>query len=124
MGIKKVFLWLIPVCAIIALVFYGFGVKHIEFGDSYYRFFQGVLQIENQLEIQIPNIPSIPPIENGFVDVLIGFINGITTIINVLINIMNISIQILLFLFSIIVNVVMILSDRSIFPITIVASSL
>lgn len=124
MGIKRVFVWLIPVCAIIALVLYGFGVHYVEFGDSYYRFFQGVLQIENKLDIAIPNIPPIPTIDNGFFDVLIGFVNGLTTLINVLINIFNVSVKVLVFLLSIILNVINLLSDHSLFPINIVASSL
>lgn len=122
MGIKKVFVWLIPICAIIALVLYGFGIEYVEFNDDYYRFFQGVLQIEDKFKLYIPNIPQIEPIGNGFLDVLTGFINGITTVINVLISIFNMAIKVLVFLASILINVINGLRD--IFTSNYVVSSL
>lgn len=123
MGIKKVFVWLIPICAVISLVLYGFGIEYVEFNDDYYRFFQGVLQIENKFTLYLPNIPILEPIGNGFLDVLVGFLNGLTTIINVLINIFNMAIKVIVFIISIIINAIN--GIRDIFaPSTILASSL
>lgn len=123
MGIKKVFVWLIPICAMISLVLYSFGIEYVEFNDDYYRFFQGVLQIENKFQFYLPNIPTLEPIGNGFLDVLVGFVNGLTTIINVLINIFNMAIKVIVFIISILINVINGL--KGIFtPTTIVASSL
>lgn len=122
MGIKKVFVWLIPICATIALVLYSFGIERVEFDDKYYRFFQGVLQIEDQFKLYIPNIPVIEPIGNGFLDVIVGFLNGLTGVINVLISIFNMAIKVIVFLISILINAIN--GMRDIFTPTIVASSL
>lgn len=122
MGIKKVFIWFIPICAIIALVLYSFGIEQVAFNDEYYRFFQGVLQIEDKFKLYLPSIPMIPTIGNGFLDVLTGFINGITNVINVLISIFNMAVKVIVFLISILINAINGLKD--IFTANIVASSL
>lgn len=95
--IRNIFCCLIPIFCVIALFLKLNGIDHIEFDDKYYNFMSSVLQNSTFFQFEIPNIPEIPEIGNGFVDALVGFLNGITSVINILSTILNVVIKMLSF---------------------------
>lgn len=96
--LKNIFCIAIPLFCVIALFLKLYGVDRIEFGDGYYRFMSNVLQNSVSFQMEIPSIPEIPPIGNGFIDILVGFINGLISIINILIIMVNVVIKLLSFI--------------------------
>ena len=95
--IRNIFCCLIPIFCVIALFLKLNGVNHIEFNDDYYRFMSSVLQNSEFFQFEIPNIPEIPEIGNGFLDAITGFLNGLTSVINILSTLVNVVIKMLSF---------------------------
>lgn len=109
--LKSIFCVAIPLFCVIALFLKLNGVDHIEFGDGYYRFMSNVLQNSVAFKMEIPNIPEIPPIGNGFLDLLVGFINGLISIINILIIMVNVVIKLLSFILGLAKTIIDSLKD-------------
>lgn len=109
--LKAIFCTAIPLFCVIALFLKLNGVDHIEFGDGYYRFMSNVLQNSVAFKMEIPSIPEIPAIGNGFLDLLVGFINGLISIINILIIMVNVVIKLLSFILGLAKTIIDSLKD-------------
>lgn len=104
--LKTIFCAAIPFFCVIALWLKLNGVDHIEFGDGYYRFMSQVLQNSVAFQIEIPSIPELPPIGNGFLDIMIGFVNGLISIINIIIIMFNVVIKLLSFILGLATTII------------------
>lgn len=95
--IRNIFCCLIPIFCVIALFLKLNGIDHIEFDEKYYNFMSSVLQNSSMFTFEIPDIPEIPSIGNGFIDAITGFLNGLTSVINILSTLVNVVIKVLSF---------------------------
>lgn len=95
---KKVVLFLVPLCLMIAIILKANGVDSLSFDDKYWRFASSILDVKKVFTLKIPNIPMIPEINNTFLDWMFGFINAISNIINIIIMLVNIVLEELAFI--------------------------
>lgn len=109
--ISKIFCIAIPLFAVIALFLRLNGIEHLEFNNDYYRFMSNVLQNSEIFQMEIPEIPDIPLIGNGFLDAIIGFINGLTSVINILIVMLNVVIKMLSFILGLVKTIIESIKD-------------
>lgn len=104
--IKKIILSLFLGCLFIAIPLSLAGIHRVSLSDGVISFLQNCSRELNDFKVEIPQIPKIPTINVGFLDVLINFINGFVILINFVITLVNIIIQLLEFLFIIIKNLI------------------
>lgn len=96
--LKNIVICAIPIFCVLALFLKLNGIDHVEFTDDYYKFMSSVIQNSAKFTMEIPNIPPIPELGNGFLDLLAGFINGLIGIINILSMMINVVIKMLGFI--------------------------
>lgn len=109
--LKNIFVCAIPVFCVLALFLKLNGIDHVDFSDEYYRFMSTVLQNSQKFTFAIPNIPEIPQLGNGFVDMLVGFINGLISIVNILSTIVNVIIKLLSFILGMFESIINAIRD-------------
>lgn len=109
--IKNIILSLVLLCLFIAIPLSMAGVTHVELGAPVMAFLKNTSNELNNYKIAIPDIPSIPRLEDvsGFlvvIDLLIAFINGIIKILNFFVSILNVIIAVLEYIFLVIKNLI------------------
>lgn len=109
--LKKILTFVLLPMLFIALFLYFFGVRKIELGNDYYLFMAGVSKNFENWKFTIPNIPTIPKMENaeGFVLILnafISFVNGFVQFINILITVTNSIVQLLQFVITLVYTLI------------------
>lgn len=107
--IKKIIVSTFFVLLLFSISLYLAGITHVELGSHAMAFLKNCSRELESFKIAIPNIPSIPNMEdvNGFmvvVDVLVKFINGLVNVLNFIILVLNTLIQLIQFIFIILKN--------------------
>lgn len=99
--IKKIIVFIIPLCFVIAVALFMAGYDRVELGSDFYDFMKKVSLDFNNWNVEIPSIPKVNELNASYVSI-IKILNALISFINFLIMLTNYIISIIQFALTII----------------------
>lgn len=103
--IKKIIVFTIPFCFIIAVALFLMGYERVELGSPFYDFMNKVSMDFENWKLEIPQIPQIPSFDGEWYSVLVDIANALAKLVNFALMVVNFLIQMVQFIFTIIYEV-------------------
>lgn len=103
--IKKIIVFTIPFCFIIAVALFLMGYERVELGSPFYDFMRKVSMDFENWKLQIPEIPELPNFDGEWYSVLVEITDALIKVVNFTLMVVNFLIQMVQFIFTIIYEV-------------------